>query len=64
MIFTMTNGGPMNKTTTLPIYMMKTAIIKGNYGYGSAIGVVTFLFLMIFAIVYIRLSGYGGNENE
>ena len=44
--------------------MMKTAIIKGNYGYGSAIGVVTFLFLMIFAIVYIRLSGYGGNENE
>lgn len=64
MIFTMTNGGPMNQTTTLPIYMMKTAIIKGNYGYGSAIGVVAFLFLLIFAIIYIKLSGYGGENNE
>ena len=64
MIFTMTNGGPMNKTTTLPIYMMKTAIIKGNYGYGSAIGVVAFLFLLVFAILYIKMSGYGGDDNE
>ncbi|WP_206438367.1 carbohydrate ABC transporter permease [Paenibacillus whitsoniae] len=56
MIFTMTNGGPMNMTTTLPIYMMQTAILKGNYGYGSAIGVITFIFLMIFVLVYLRLS--------
>lgn len=64
MIFTLTNGGPMDQTTTLPIYMMKTAILKGNYGYGSAIGVVTFVFLLIFAIVYIKLSRYGGDKNE
>lgn len=64
MIFTMTNGGPMDKTTTLPIYMMKTAIIKGNYGYGSTIGVVAFLLLLGFAIMYIKLSGYGGKEDE
>lgn len=63
MIFTLTNGGPMDQTTTLPIYMMKTAIIKGNYGYGSAIGVVTFIFLLIFAVVYIKMSHYGGEEN-
>ncbi len=59
MIFTMTNGGPMDQTTTLPIYMMKTAIIQGNYGYGSAIGVVSFVLLMVFALLYIKLSGYG-----
>lgn len=64
MIFTMTNGGPMDKTTTLPIYMMKTAIIKGNYGYGSTIGVIAFLILLGFAIMYIKLSGYGGKEDE
>jgi len=64
MIFTLTNGGPMNQTTTLPIYMMKTAIIKGNYGYGSAIGVVTFLFLLVFAVLYIKLSHFGGEKNE
>jgi multiple sugar transport system permease protein len=62
MIFTMTNGGPMDKTTTLPIYMMKTAIIQGNYGYGSAIGVVTFLFLLIFSFIYIKKSGFGGES--
>lgn len=63
MIFTMTNGGPMDQTTTLPIYMMKTAIIQGNYGYGSAIGVVCFLFLLLFSILYIKLSGYGGEDS-
>lgn len=63
MIFTMTNGGPMNLTTTLPIYMMKTAIIQGNYGYGSAIGVICFLLLLIFAILYMKLSGYGREDS-
>lgn len=62
MIFTMTNGGPMDKTTTLPIMMMKTAIINGNYGYGSTIGVVSFLILLVFAVLYIRISGYGGEK--
>lgn len=64
MILTMTNGGPMDKTTTIPIYMMKTAIIKGNYGYGSTIGVVAFLVLLIFTILYIKFSRYGGEDNE
>ncbi|GJM68086.1 hypothetical protein HMSSN036_03020 [Paenibacillus macerans] len=56
MIFTMTSGGPMNMTTTLPIYMMKTAILEGNYGYGSALGAVTFLLLLVFVVVYLRLN--------
>lgn len=56
MIFTMTNGGPMNKTTTLPIYMMKNAIIKGNYGYGSTVGVVTFILLAIVTVIYLRVT--------
>lgn len=59
MIFTMTNGGPMNLTTTLPIYMMKTAIVQGNYGYGSALGGVSFVILLIFAVIYIKITGYG-----
>lgn len=64
MIFTMTNGGPMDMTTTLPIYMMKTSILEGNYGYGSAIGVVTFAFLMIFVVLYLRLNRSGGMQDE
>jgi multiple sugar transport system permease protein len=64
MIFTMTNGGPMDMTTTLPIYMMKKSILEGNYGYGSALGVVTFAFLMIFVVLYLRLNRSGGMQDE
>ncbi|UJF31728.1 carbohydrate ABC transporter permease [Paenibacillus hexagrammi] len=56
MIYTMTDGGPMNMTTTLPVYMFKTAILNGNYGYASAMGVITFFVLMIFVIGYLKLS--------
>ena len=63
MIFTLTNGGPVNRTTTLALYMMKTAIINGNYGYGSALGVVIFGALLIFAAVYMYLNRFGGEED-
>lgn len=56
MIFTLTGGGPVYLTTTLPMYMMKTAIINGNYGYGSALGVVVFLFLLVFSAFYMGLG--------
>jgi multiple sugar transport system permease protein len=59
MIFTMTNGGPMSMTTTLPIYMMQKAILEGNIGYGSALGVVTFLMLLVFVLFYLRLNREG-----
>jgi multiple sugar transport system permease protein len=64
LIFTMTNGGPMNQTTTLPIYMYKTSLIEGNYGYGSALGVISFFIVLVIAIVYIKISGFGSDEDE
>lgn len=60
----MTNGGPMNQTTTLPIYMYKTSLIEGNYGYGSALGVISFFIVLVIAIVYIKISGFGSDEDE
>lgn len=64
MIFTLTNGGPVNRTTTLAIYMMKTSVINGNYGYGSALGVLTFFALLIFAAFYMNLNRKGGDGDE
>jgi len=64
MIFTMTNGGPMEMTTTLPIYMMRTSIIEGDYGYGSALGVITFVILLVFAIFYLQANGFGREIDE
>lgn len=62
MIFTLTNGGPVNMTTTLPIYMLKTAVVSGNYGYGSALGVIAFVILLVFAVVYMKASRFGGDD--
>ncbi len=64
MIFTMTNGGPVYLTTTLPIYMMQTAIIEGNYGYGSALAVIIFLILMIFTVTYLAMNKFGRSIDE
>lgn len=64
LIYTMTNGGPMRLTTTLSVYMMQTAIVKSNYGYASAIGVVCFISLTIFALVYLKVSKYGKGDVE
>lgn len=59
LIYNMTNGGPMNRTTTLSVYMMKTSVIKSDYGYASAIGVVCFSVLLVFSALYLWLSRYG-----
>lgn len=64
MIFTMTNGGPIYMTTTLPLYMMKTAITDNNYGYGSALAVVMFFILLLFAVVYLAMNKFGRNIND
>ncbi len=64
MIFTMTGGGPVYLTTTLPIYMMQTAIIEGNYGYGSALAVFIFVILMLFTITYLAMNKFGRSIDE
>lgn len=64
MILTMTNGGPNRQTTTLPIYMYQKAMIEGDYGYGSALAVCSFLILSVFAIVYLKLNHFGKGIEE
>jgi multiple sugar transport system permease protein len=59
LIYTMTAGGPGDLTTTLPLYVVNQAIRYHNFGYGSALSVVGFLFLLAFAIAYLRLGRFG-----
>lgn len=59
LIYNMTNGGPMHLTTTLSVYMMQTSAVNSDYGYASAIGVICFTVLLIFSVIYIRVSRYG-----
>ena len=62
LILNLTGGGPIHKTTTLAVYLANTARRDGNFGYGSAIAVVSFFILLVFAFIYLRLSNYGKEE--
>ena len=38
------------------------AIKTSNYGYGSALSVVSFAILAVIAVIYMKLSGFGKEE--
>lgn len=62
LIFTMTNGGPLRLTTTMPVYLMQQAVVGGKYGYGSAMAVLMAGGLIIFAVAYLKITKYGVTE--
>lgn len=64
LIMTMTNGGPMRKTLTLPIYMYQTAIVNGEYGYGAALTVILFVILSVYVFIYLKANNFGKGVNE
>lgn len=64
MILAMTNGGPVNRTTTLQIYIYQKTITEGNYGYGAALAVCSFMILLVFSIVYLKMNNWGKGVDE
>ncbi|HHH40721.1 MAG TPA: sugar ABC transporter permease [Chloroflexi bacterium] len=56
-IWLITGGGPQEKTDILVSSMYKAAFQFYRYGFAAAFALVIFAFLLIFAIVYIRVSG-------
>jgi multiple sugar transport system permease protein len=53
----LTNGGPGHATQTLSLYAFQTAYLKFDFGYAGAISVVMLILLMVFTIIYVRVSG-------
>lgn len=58
LIFNLTGGGPAQSTTTLTMYIANLAVNGSNFGYGSALTVISFILLFIFAMVYLKISRY------
>ncbi|MGQ9626417.1 MAG: carbohydrate ABC transporter permease [Anaerolineae bacterium] len=56
-IWILTKGGPVNATTTWPIYVYRTAFKAYEVGYASAIGTLWLIALGIFSVFYIRIVG-------
>jgi multiple sugar transport system permease protein len=54
-VFVMTNGGPGDATSTVAFHMVREGFREQDIAYGSAIGVVFFLFILIISLVQRRL---------
>jgi multiple sugar transport system permease protein len=59
LLYTLTNGGPAGATTTLPLYVAKTARSSYDFGYGSALTTAAFVILLFCSILYLRISKFG-----
>ncbi len=55
-VFLATGGGPVNRTDVLPVYVYRQSWNSYTVGYASSIGAVMLVLLMIYFIVYLRIS--------
>ena len=63
LIVSLTDGGPNRGTTTLALYIMNTFTGRYDYGYASALAVISTLIMMVVAFVYIRFGKMGQTDN-
>ncbi len=54
-IYVMTGGGPANGTQSIAYYTYQRAFSDEYFGYGSALAYLMVLFILGFAVLYIRL---------
>ena len=53
-IWTLTQGGPVDATTTLAVQIYRVAFQQFKFGYGATMGIVWMLVLLVLSVVYIR----------
>ena len=54
LIWTMTRGGPSNKSETLPLFAYQQAFQLSQLGYGTALALVLLAIGAVFSLVYLR----------
>ncbi len=54
-IFSLTNGGPGNVTTTIALDIYRTAFVINRFGYGTAKSVVLFLMILVLSIFQVQI---------
>jgi len=58
MIIVITDGGPANHSMTLPAYMYSRAFSGYDFGLASAIGVLQMAVLLIYTLIYMRITDF------
>jgi multiple sugar transport system permease protein len=54
--FVLTDGGPQNATTSILLSIYNYAFNNADFGGASALGVILFLVLAVFALIYLRMT--------
>ena len=54
LIWTTTRGGPMDSTSTLPVYIYRLAFEFNNFGRSAALSVISLLIVALVCIPYVR----------
>jgi ABC-type sugar transport system permease subunit len=61
-VYLSTGGGPVNATDVLPVYVYRQCWNSYTLGYGASIGTVMLLLLMVYFIVFIKISERGSTS--
>jgi multiple sugar transport system permease protein len=62
LIWTMTKGGPSNKSETLPLFAYQQAFQFSQLGYGTALALILLFIGGIFSLVYLRTLRLGDSH--
>jgi len=54
--FIITGGGPQNATMSILLLIYNYAFQDGDFGGASALGIMLFLVLAVFALIYMRMT--------
>jgi multiple sugar transport system permease protein len=54
--FAMTGGGPVHATTTVLLLIYQYAFQDGSFGKASAAGVLLFIVLVVFSLLYLLVT--------
>jgi multiple sugar transport system permease protein len=57
LILILTGGGPGHSTEVLSSYAFKVGYKSFDFGYAGALSVIMLLLLMVFTVIYVRVSG-------
>jgi raffinose/stachyose/melibiose transport system permease protein len=55
-VWSMTQGGPANASTTMATYLIDHGFKRYEFGFGSAVAVILFVICFVFALLYQRFA--------
>lgn len=58
-VYLATGGGPVNATDVLPVYIYRQCWSSYTLGYGASMGTVMLIFLMLYFIIFIKITEHG-----